>query len=148
MQFLIYIFFFLILTTESDRCVHFVLSTFDFRCLTACWMVMWNRIPPSSKMLQAAPITTTTWHVRYFETLAELKAAWAKIAIELTITSVCTTGTRRPGVLLPICDSASGATCHPCREPYFPRWFRGGEAPSAGCHEDHQTMAGGADGQL
>lgn len=37
-------------------------------------MVTWNHIPPSSKMLQAAPTTSTTWHVRYLRTLAELKA--------------------------------------------------------------------------
>lgn len=38
--------------------------SFSFRSLIACWMGTWNRIPPSSKMLQAAPTTSTTWRVR------------------------------------------------------------------------------------
>lgn len=40
----------------------------DFRFLIACWTVTWNHIRPSSKMLQAAPTTSTTWHVRYSKT--------------------------------------------------------------------------------
>lgn len=59
-----------------------------------------------------------------------------------------TTGAWRPGVLLTVCDSPTGATCHSCGEPDVPWRLKGGEAPSAGRHEEHQAVAGGADGQL
>lgn len=61
---------------------------------------------------------------------------------------MCSSGAWGSGLLLPVCDPAWSATCHPRGQPDVPRWLWGGEAPPAGCHEDHQTMAGGADGQL
>lgn len=120
-------------------------------------MVMWNHIPPSSKTLQAAPTTSTTWCVRYFNTQSSKLPVWrlsAKLlpksffAEPTEFASLCTTGAWRPGVLQPVCDPAVGATRHPCGELNIPQRRWGGEAPCPGCHEEHQAVAGGADGQL
>lgn len=73
---------------------------------------------------------------------------WVASVIHSHLSSVLATGARRPGLLLRVRDSAGSATRRPRGKPDVPRRLGGGEASSAGCDEEHQTVAGCADGQL